>query len=159
ESKFWFPSYKHLYRSLENAFALFQQVGILKFDHDSPEKAVKSYADNEYKIDYFYRKFYEHFHQARKQNIIKLLIEQVEKVYVNDWLFTQGNAYQKLLNTKTNWQFNKFRMQRDFFKQKVHPILEKQKIVVVISDALRYECGVELAGEINKISKFQANLE
>lgn len=159
ESKFWFSDYKHLYRTLENAFALFKEVENLKTNYSSIENAIKSYTENDYKVDFYYRKLYEHYHQAKKQNIIKQLLEKVEKVYVNDWLFEKGNAYQKLLNSTDNWKFFGIPMQRDFFKNKVSPILEKQKIVVIISDALRYECGVELASEINKISKFNAKLE
>lgn len=159
ESKFWFPIYKHVYRALENAFALFDQINKLQTEHNSAELAIKSYIEQDYRIDFFYRKFYEHFHRAEKSNIIKHLVERVEKVYVNDWLFTHGNNYQKLLNKKTNWNFTGMFMQRDFFKKKVSPILEKQKIVVIISDALRYECGVELTTEINKISRFRAEQE
>src|SRR5690625_242061 len=159
ESKFWFTTYKHLYRALENAFALFEEIDRTQREYETAEKALKAYVEHDYKIDFYYRKFYEHFHQAEKQNIIKHLIEKVEKIYVNDWLFGQGNAYQKLLNEKTEWRFHQMVMQRDFFRTIVRPILEKQKIVVIISDALRYECGVELAGEINKISKFKAAIE
>src|SRR5690625_119274 len=50
-------------------------------------------------------------------------------------------------------------MQNDFFQKKVKPIIKRQKLVVIISDALRYECGSELADEINQISKFNAKIE
>lgn len=159
ESKFWYTSYKQLYRALDNAFLLFGQIDKLDIEYDTAETAVTQYIRENYKIDYYYRKFYEHFHQSNKQNIIKLLLDTVEKRYVNEWLFNGGKAYQQMLNTKKEWQFNGILMQRDFFSKRVNPILERQKVVVIISDALRYECGVELAGEINMISKFQADLE
>lgn len=159
ESTFWFSTYKHLYRALENAFSLFQEIDESKTDYQTAEKAIDAYVNGDFKIDFYYRKFYEHFHQAEKQNIIKHLIEQVEKTYVNEWLFTRGNAYQKLLNDKTEWHFDQILMQNDFFHKKVKPIIERQKLVVIISDALRYECGSELADEINRISKFTATIE
>ncbi len=159
ESKFWFSGYKHLYRALENAFLLFNLIAKVNVEYDVAETAIKAYVENNYKIDFHYRKFYEHFYQSNKKNIIKHLLDRVEKMYVNEWLFVGGNTYQKLLNDKKEWRFNDMLMQRDFFDAKVSPILEKQKIVVIISDALRYECGVELASEINRISKFNAELE
>lgn len=159
ESKFWYSAYKDLYRALDNAFLLFGQIDKLKSDYDTAEGAIKQYVDENYKIDYYYRKFYEHFHQSKKKNIIKLLLETVEKRYVNEWLFTGGKEYQKMVNSKKEWRFDGVLMQRDFFAKRAAPILERQKVVVIISDALRYECGVELAGEINMISRFQANLE
>lgn len=159
ESKFWFSLYKQIYRALENAFALFEEVQHTKKSADTPENVLKEYVENDYKIDYHYRKFYEYYYQSQKQSSIKRLLEKIEKVYVNDWLFTQGNTYQQLLNQKQKWQFNGVLMQGDFFEKKVDPILQKQKIVVIISDALRYECGVELAGRINKMDKYDAQLE
>jgi len=159
ESKFWFSEYKHLYRALENAFILLEMIEKLTFEYDSAETAIKQYKDSDYRVDYHYRKFYEHFHQSSKGNIIKNLLQSVEKAYVNNWLFAGGNAYQRLLNEKRKWQFDNMMMQRNFFRDKVAPILERQKVVVIISDALRYECGVELASEINSISKFDAKLD
>ncbi|HZJ80037.1 MAG TPA: BREX-1 system phosphatase PglZ type A [Dysgonamonadaceae bacterium] len=159
QSKFWYATYKHLYRALDNAYLLFEQIDACRTDYGEAEVAIKRYVEEEYKIDFYYRKFYEHFHQSNKQNIIKHLLERVEKQYVNKWLFEGGNAYQKLLNNKEKWSFDGMQMQHDFFDLKVKPILERQKIVVIISDALRYECGVELASEINMISKFDASLE
>lgn len=159
ESKFWIPGYKHLYRALESAFRLFELIAKVNIAHDVVETAIKAYVKDDYKIDFHYRKFYEHFHQSSKKNIIKQLLDRVERIYVNEWLFTGGNAYQKLLNNKKEWCFDGMMMQRNFFEYKVNPILEKQKVVVIISDALRYECGVELTSEINQISKFNAELE
>jgi uncharacterized protein (TIGR02687 family) len=159
ESKFWFSEYKHLYRALENAYMMFELIDNARCDYDSVETAVKQYVETDYRVDYHYRKFYEHFHQSAKKNIMKSLLDNVEKAYVNKWLFDCGNAYQRLLNDKKKWHFENMMMQRNFFKDKVSPILERQKVVVIISDALRYECGVELASEINSISKFDAKLE
>lgn len=158
ESKFWYSSYTYLYKALENAYALFEWIGKKNTDFRDAEQAVSSYVKEEYRIDYHYRKFYECFYQAEKRNIIKHLIEKIENVYVNDWLFLGGNSYQNLLNEKEQWKFNDILMQRDFFKSKVQPILDKQKVVVVISDALRYECGVELSQKINRMNKFHAKL-
>ncbi|NLA16133.1 MAG: BREX-1 system phosphatase PglZ type A [Bacteroidales bacterium] len=159
ESKFWYSSYEHLYNALDNAYLLFEQIAAVKYDYEQAETAIRGYIEEDYKIDFYYRKFYEHFLRANKQDIIKHLLDKVEKQYVNEWLFMGGNAYQKLLNHKKEWSFATLLMQRDFFSLKVASILEKQKVVVVISDALRYECGVELAGEINKMSKFNAELQ
>ncbi len=159
ESKFWFSEYRHLYRALENAFILLEMVDKITFEYDSAETAIKFYKESDYKVDYHYRKFYENFHQSKKRNIIKHLLDSVEKAYVNRWLFAGGNAYQRLLNEKSEWRFDSVMMQRNFFRDKVAPILERQKVVVIISDALRYECGVELASEINSISKFDAKLD
>ena len=159
ESTFWFPQYKNIYQSLDHAFSLFELIENVSFKYGNAEDAVKSYVSNDYKIDLHYRKFYENFHASKKQNIIKRLIERVENMYVNEWLFTGGNAYQNRLNDKKVWRFESMIMQRSFFDVKVKPILNRQKVVVIISDALRYECGVELSDEINRISKFNSELD
>ena len=114
ESKFWFSEYKHLYRALENAYMMFELIDNARCDYDSVETAVKQYVETDYRVDYHYRKFYEHFHQSAKKNIMKSLLDNVEKAYVNKWLFDCGNAYQRLLNDKKKWHFENMMMQRNF---------------------------------------------
>ena len=49
---------------------------------------------------------------------------------------------------------------RDFFKQVVKPGAEnQQKLFVIISDGLRYECAVELRQRMLKEDRFSAEIE
>lgn len=159
ENKFWFKYYKDVYRALENAFELIQTVANLNVEYNSVEEGINFYAKLGYMIDFKYRKFYYHYRNSNNAGVINHLIEKVENVYINDWLFKYANKFQKELNTVTQWNFENLLMQNQFFAQRVDPILQKQKVFVIISDALRYECGKELALEIVKENRFIAKLE
>lgn len=158
ENKFWYNEYKHLYKSIEYGYKLLNKVKETAFNFDNIEKAIQTYTDDLYKVDYYYRKFYYHYQNSGRPNILKALFSKVEKVYVNDWLFNKGNNYQQLLNKKKQWEFENLPMQRHFFRDTVGPIIDKQKLFVIISDAFRYECGVELNETINKMNKFNSDL-
>src|SRR5690606_25275714 len=159
ENKFWFKYYKDVYRALDNAFELIQTVANLNVEYNSVEEGINFYAKLGYTIDFKYRKFYYHYRNSNNAGVINHLIEKVENVYINDWLFKYANKFQKELNKVTQWSFDKLLMQNQFFAQRVDPILQKQKVFVIISDALRYECGKELAVEIAKENRFIAKLE
>src|SRR5690606_9420794 len=53
----------------------------------------------------------------------------------------------------TNWKVEGIESQQDFYNKQVAPIFSKSKssrVVVIVSDAFRYEAAVELADRINE---------
>ncbi|MBW7869168.1 MAG: BREX-1 system phosphatase PglZ type A [Brumimicrobium sp.] len=158
EFKFWYSDYSDIYKAIESAFMLLKLIRQLQFNYMTVEEAIQGYTNEMYQIDYHYRKFNYHYQSSKHHKIVAKLSEKVEKAYVNDWLFGKGNDFQGLLNAKEKWAFGSLAMQRDFFKKKVLPIIEKQKLFVIISDAFRFECGVELNKTVNQLNKFNAEL-
>jgi uncharacterized protein (TIGR02687 family) len=58
------------------------------------------------------------------------------------------------------WDAAPFNLQRDFFERYVRGhVTNQKKVAVVISDALRYEIGVELMGHICSEDRFEAEIE
>lgn len=154
KSKKWFSKYGRHYHALECAFALLNAVSDYKFEFETPEDAMKGYVESDYKIDFYYRKFYEYLRHSGNQDLMNTLPEKVEETYLHSYLEIQCGAYQKLLKAKSQWRFDKVPMQRRFFQGVVKPATHGQKVVVIVSGALRYECGVQLAsewGERNKV--------
>lgn len=101
---------------------------------------VSQYQEKDYVIDQAYRKFYMYYDGLSENENRNRLRQLVENVYTNRFLgellpkwnrsFGRDNSLVHLL-----WQ-------KDFFSSYLQD--EKEKTVVILSDALRYEVGREL---------------
>ncbi|MFZ6664099.1 BREX-1 system phosphatase PglZ type A [Peijinzhouia sedimentorum] len=161
ESKFWFAFHKDLYMSLWYGAEL---ISLVKQHSNTTyktlEEGVKDYKTNLYIIDQNYRKFIWHYRLASHNRVLAGLYERVKKVYSNDWLLEYNNNWQKIIDSLNDWPTHERYSQQRFFTSHVKPILEKkQRLFVVISDALRYECGEELHARLLAENRYQANLE
>ena len=162
ENKYWFGEFIHLYRSLEVSaalIALIRQYGTTTYDNF--EKGVAHYANTLYEIDQLYRQFIWHYRQTNQNRILAALAEKVEKVYTNDWLLTYNdNWQQKVIDPLKIYPNDLKNSQQQFFERQVKPIISKgQRLFVIISDALRYECGVELTKKLQAEKSYSAKID
>ena len=83
-----------------------------------------------------------------------------KKYYSNKYLLALNDNWQEQIDKTNVWDFPQNIQQRQFFKTYVESYLKKDKnICVIISDALRYEIGDELAALIRQEDKFSAKVE
>ena len=162
ENKYWFSEFEHLYRSLEVAaelIALIRQHG--NTTYEDFVKGVAHYADTLYEIDQLYRKFIWHYRKTNQNRILAALSEKVEKVYANDWLLTfNDNWQQQIIDPLKIYPNDLKNSQQQFFEQQVKPIISKgQRLFVIISDALRYECGVELNKRLQAEKSYSSKID
>ena len=162
ENKYWFGEFEHLYRSLEvsaGLIALIRQYGTTTYDNF--EKGVAHYASTLYEIDQLYRQFIWQYRQTNQNRILAVLAEKVEKVYANDWLLTYNdNWQQKVIDPLKIYPNDLLKSQQQFFAQQVKPVIGKgQRLFVIISDALRYECGVELTKKLQAEKSYSAKID
>ena len=160
ENKYWYPETENLYRALENGaelISLVRQHSHKKFV--SVSEGVNSYSTTLYQIDFSYRKFIYFLRLCNQNRILLPLAEKIEKVYSNDWLLTFNDNWQKVVDTTKMWPINEQNSQRNFFNNHVSRFIEKgNRLFVIISDAFRYECGVELLKRIQSENRFEASL-
>ncbi len=161
KTKHWYPIYKNIYCALENAVKLCQlskeleQEGI---NEQSMNELFNGYTNRYYQIDFYYRKFYYHYDRDSEKDILKKDIrENVEYLYnwMLDKLLTRWSNLisQELENT---WNIELIDSQNKFYNIYVNSIIRKNdrdKVAVIISDALRYETAVELKDMLNKSTK------
>jgi uncharacterized protein (TIGR02687 family) len=84
----------------------------------------------------------------------------VEKVYENEWLLKYSNNWQGVIQDLKEWPTHKINSQREFFRYQANPVLnKKQRLFVIISDAFRYECGVELNQRLMAENRFDSSIE
>jgi len=161
ENKYWYQDYEDFYACLENGMQMITTVRKTdKVKVESFAEGVQSYVQNLYKIDYFYRKYIAHYRKTKQNKVLHLLTEKVEKVYCNDWLLNHGNKWQKVIDTTEKW-YNQHKIaQQRFFSDHIKPFVTKgQRLFIIISDALRYECGWEYLQKIQTEKRFEGELE
>lgn len=141
-------------RYTSSLFKFIESAGSLKLD--TPDEYIEKYTKSYYQIDFQHRKslfFYKgiDFTEAKADEGLKKLKKSVDNRYAkfidelnHEWLSCLSSYefdYAKITAPK----------QYDFHKEVVEG--RKQKIAVIISDALRYEIAHELFNELHKDDK------
>ena len=160
ESKYWFSRYEAFYNALTVGFNLLEAVNdteqlvIPHFD-----EGVKKYTSEWYKIDQYYRIFIEQYRATNQNNVLNPLYKEVNKAYSNNWLLNISDAWQRTLDETEGWPVSN-NAQTSFFKRDVKPFINKNtRLFVIISDALRYECGVSFHELMQKENRFDSALD
>lgn len=161
ENKFWYDDYSALYKSLAVASELIAMVRKYSASsYDTISEGVEHYASTLYEIDQLYRKFIWNYRRSNQNKILADLAKKVEKVYTNDWLLTFSNNWQSVIDQLDVWPSDTRKSQNKFFDTHVKPFTKKkQRLFVIISDALRYECGEELTKRLQAEKRYEASID
>ena len=145
-------TYQVQYQLLENAFYLIQQA-----NYSCPEefeKIVNQYLASDCLIDTCYRYFYYWFDQLADSTTFEQLRDLVENIYTNEYIsevISKWNAAFIKEETVTILP-----LQRDFYYQYVQTC--KERVVIIISDAMRFETGRTLWSKLQEDEKCSAKL-
>jgi uncharacterized protein (TIGR02687 family) len=121
-----------------------------------PSELAQAYLQRWYLIDTAYRRFSARAQVATAANydVLKPLSNYIEDVYSVSYLSKLGSRWSEALDAVllANWTIPGVPLQRKFFKEQAQSALDSglKRIYVVISDALRYEAGIELADRLRK---------
>lgn len=152
---------KHFYDRFQYIYeALFYTVKMYEFHkkynlgipNASAIDIWKSYVNEYHVMDTYYRKFYFAFDNEPNSEILKKLKAMVENLYTNWYMGDLSSHWSMAVESdlRNNWILPGITNQQDFYKQYVAPkVYNGERIFVVISDALRYEVGVEIAEKLN----------
>lgn len=130
---------------------------------NTPEEYVTRYKEEFYKIDTAYRKaitrigYIDHTEIPASVSLDELRAE-LNNEY-EEWLEKLNREWLSCLQTR-QFDYSKLSMpkQYDFYKSEVASFPD-QKCVVFISDALRYEVGIELLHEMHNDTKSEAEIK
>lgn len=161
ENKYWFNEHQTFYSAVKNAAALLSFVNSqLPDKFEDFKEGVLSYAENLYKVDFYYRKFIFEYRKTKQNRVLEPLAKKIEKKYSNEWLMPLNNQWQLAIDNIEKWDVLNRHAQRQFFNTHVKPVVSKgQRLFVIISDGLRYECGVEYAANMRSENRFDAAVE
>lgn len=161
ENKFWYSHSSEFYQGIEAAALMIQKVReYANTRYKSFGQGVGHYAAKTYEIDQAYRKYIFHYRKSNQNRILSTLTEKVEKVYSNDWLLIYNNNWQKVVDELSVWPTDEMYSQQRFFDFHVKQYMQKgYKLFVIITDALRYECGEELSRMLLSENRYESSID
>ena len=150
--------YKNEYQALKYAYMMMKSIVLMDFTSDI-KVLVDNYQKETYLIDSYYRWFYYSYDRIEDADKFSDVRERVENIY--------SNTYLQNLTPKWNINFTGETMQTvglvkqdDFYKHYLKGYEAKNnRIIVIISDAFRYECAKELMGRFELDEKCEAKME
>ena len=141
------------YQMLESAFQLIQ-AGNYRCP-DSFKDIISRYQEVDSRMDYEYRRFYSAYDQIEDTADFEPLRDLVENIYTNEYLETLLPKWNHAIMEQDS--FTALPLQRDFYARNLRNA--KERTVVIISDALRYEVGKELFLRMQDDPKCTAKFE
>ena len=107
---------------------------------DSFKEILRQYQEEDFRLDYEYRRFYAAYDQLEETVSLEPLRDLVENIYTNEYLETLLPKWNAAILEPD--AFMALPLQRDFYARNLKNA--KERTVVIISDAMRYEVGKEL---------------
>lgn len=157
QATFWYTidsSIKALYTAIRSAAELLHDINTLSVAIANFDDGLTKYKDRWYRIDQRYRQFLLAAHTTDHGDQLAPLVEQVELFYTNKYVFPLATEWQKHVDAVETWKSSAFRSQSAFYKWYVDPVVSQgRRMVVIISDALRYEVADELASMLRSDTK------
>lgn len=165
----WYQRVRYYYDGLLQVAQMqqFYQANIGGFHIAQHEALWKEYCGNFCKIDHFYRQFHAAFGKSLKESttvledLYKNVADYVETLYKNWYLATLGAQWTKLIagELARDQRLNGIPNQEDFYRVYVKPVVASgSRVFVIISDALRYEVGVDLTNHLLRETKGSARI-
>jgi uncharacterized protein (TIGR02687 family) len=157
--------YRLLYSALSAAIELFslRQSHAAGFHFASSEALYKAYESELHRFDTSYRHYFAASNRAHVE-LLKKLDEAVEQCYAYWYLDQLGRSWGDRIEAEQrleHWKIPGVPNQQDFYERWVRPQFEKnrsKRLVVIISDAFRYEAAMELRERINEKRYSEATL-
>lgn len=142
------------YEALDAALSLQEEKNA--FASAPPPADAKAWFDGYvtrwYRVDQLYRQFCAAVEMWRPPDWFSPLKERWDNWYVHTFLVTCGEWTDRALKDGLagHWPIPGVRQQRRFFAEFVADHLARERVFVLISDALRYEAGQELADRLRR---------
>lgn len=141
------------YQMLSSTYQIIQ-VGNYRCP-DNFKVILRKYQEEDFQIDYEYRCFYSAYDQMDDPADFEPLRDLVENIYTNEYLETLLPKWNAAIQEPD--ALMALPLQRDFYARNLKNV--KERTVVIISDAMRYEVGKELFHRIQDDPKCTAKLE
>lgn len=157
--------YRRLYGALAAAIELFglRLQFAAGFHYTSTAALFQAYENELFRFDSAYRHYVAASQRAHVE-LLKKLDEEVEQCYAYWYLDQLGRNWGDCVEAEqrlTQWKIAGVPNQQNFYERWVQPQFEKhrsKRLIVIISDAFRYEAAVELRERINEKRYSEATL-
>lgn len=159
ENKYWYDKLENEYNLLKVSILFFEKIKAIEdaIKIVDIDKFAKDYANNFSEVDTLYRKVYYYYDNIEDKDVFISLKNKIENIYVNDFMSELSIKWSDMIENMGKYDSNRMTLQKDFYKTYVKPFNDKKdRIIVIISDAFRYECAKELN---NKLKTFASKSE
>lgn len=112
----------------------------------------EAYLEDYHKMDSYYRKFYVAYDDETDHELLKKLKDMVENLYTNWYMGELSSHWSQAVRPAltADWSLPGVLKQQNFYSSVIAPHMRNnERVFVIISDAMRYEVGVELAERLN----------
>ena len=141
------------YRMLSSAFYI---IGAANYScPDDMENIIKQYRTMDCLIDGYYRDFYYAYDQLADTTSYEKLRDLVENIYTNEYLAKVMPRWNAAFSSDS--AMTVLPLQRNFFNRYIRS--SKDKVIVIISDAFRYETGRSLCQKLQDDAKCTVKLD
>lgn len=149
-----------LYAALTCATTLVDTLTRTELTIESAESGVRKYAETWWRIDQLYRQFLHHRNTSGQVGILEALSNWIEGCYLNQFVSPLAVRWQEWVDRMSAWEAGAIPSQREFHSRFVATNTQAgRKVLVVISDALRYEVGRELVQRIQAEERWAASIQ
>lgn len=149
--------YQNEYKAIKYAYLMMKSVSLMEYTSDVAV-LVQDYQKETYLIDSYYRWFYYAYDQIEENDRFSEARVRVENIYSNTYLQKLVPKWNDGLNDETIASIGLIK-QEDFFKHYLRAYDGKDRVIVIISDALRYECAKELMSKLELDEKCDARMD
>lgn len=149
-----YADYAEGYEAIEQALTLQEESAA--FEHASaptePLDWIQSYAARWFRVDQAYRRLCAAFDTLHQPGWLTELKGYWDRWYTHTFLLTYGHWTDQTMETglAERWPVMGVLQQRTFFSSLVVEHLPRERVFVIISDALRFEAGQELAARLQQ---------
>lgn len=152
-------SYREKYQMLTAAYHLLKAVALHRYP-STIQEAVEDYVGGTYLIDTHYRKFYYYLDRVGMDADMEKIRDLVENMYTNKYLTALAYKWNQSLTDEGYAAYPEAK-QEDFFHHYVRPFMNESgggRVIVIISDGMRYECARELLNHLELDEKCDAKM-
>lgn len=151
--------YKMQFKMIFNAYKVIKEVSLHSF-RPKLKDVIEDYVNSTFMIDTYYRKFYYCLDHVGMSEEIEIIRDMVENIYTNKYLTDFAFKWNQSLTDEAYHTYPDTK-QEEFFHSYVKPYMSEGrggKVVVIISDGMRYECARELLDNLDLDEKCDAKI-
>ena len=149
--------YKNEYQAIKYAYQMMKAVSVLEVT-GAIKAMVANYQKQTYLIDSYYRWFYSAYDCIEDTERFAQVRERIENMYSFTYLQKVTPKWNQEL-TDDMMADTGLKRQEDFYRNYLKAYEGKNRVIVIISDAFRYECAKELMEQLELDEKCTPKLE
>jgi uncharacterized protein (TIGR02687 family) len=149
--------YKNEYHAIKYAYQMMKAVSVLEVISDI-KAMVADYQKQTYLVDSYYRWFYSAYDCIEDAERFSQVRERIENMYSFTYLQKVTPKWNQEL-TDNLMADTGLKRQEDFYRNYLKAYEGKNRVIVIISDAFRYECAKELMDRLELDEKCTPKLD